>query len=121
MAGSGPVNGQRAEQEERMARTDVKSVDDYIAAQPAEVRPVLEQVRAAIRKAIPKAEEVISYQIPAYKLDGQTVIFFAGFKGHFSLYPIAGATIRERPSSSPMRSTTRARSAFPSADAFRSG
>ena len=78
-----------------MARPGFKSVDDYIAAQPEAVRPVLEQVRAAIRKAIPKAEEVISYQIPAYKLGGQTVIFFAGFKAHFSLYPIAGAAIRE--------------------------
>jgi uncharacterized protein YdhG (YjbR/CyaY superfamily) len=78
-----------------MARSDVKSVDDYIAAQPAEVRPVLEQVRAAIRKAIPKAEEVISYQIPAYRIDGRTAIFFAGFRAHFSLYPIAGAAVRE--------------------------
>src|SRR5262245_28718014 len=78
-----------------MARPGFKSVDDYIAAQPEAVRPVLEQVRAAIRKAVPKAEEVISYQIPAYKIDGRTVIFFAGFKAHFSLYPIAGASVGE--------------------------
>jgi uncharacterized protein YdhG (YjbR/CyaY superfamily) len=76
-----------------MARSGFKSVDDYIAAQPPEVRPVLEQVRAAIRKAIPRSEEVISYQIPAYRIDGQTAIFFAGFKEHFSLYPIAGAAV----------------------------
>jgi uncharacterized protein YdhG (YjbR/CyaY superfamily) len=77
-----------------MARSGFQSVDDYIAAQPEAVRLVLEQARAAIRKAIPKAEEVISYQIPAYRIDGQAVIYFAGFKAHFSLYPIAGAAVR---------------------------
>src|SRR5579859_3319304 len=51
-----------------MARTDFKSVDDYIAAQPEPVRRVLELVRSTVRKALPGAEEVISYQIPAYKL-----------------------------------------------------
>lgn len=53
-----------------MAKTDHKSVDDYIAAQPDAVRGLLEDVRGAIRKALPKAREVISYQIPAYKIDG---------------------------------------------------
>jgi len=44
-------------------------------------------VRAIIRKALPAVEEVISYQIPAYKIGGTLVIFFAGWKQHFSLYP----------------------------------
>ena len=51
-------------------------------------RPVLEQVRSAIRKALPEADEVISYQIPAYKVKGGAVIYFGGWKKHFSLYPI---------------------------------
>jgi uncharacterized protein YdhG (YjbR/CyaY superfamily) len=71
-----------------VARTDYKSVTEYIAAQPKEVRGVLRLVRSAIRKALPKAEEVISYQIPAYKLNGRNVIFFAGWKRHYSLYPV---------------------------------
>jgi hypothetical protein len=52
-----------------MAKTDYRSVDEYIAAQPEAVRGILQEVRGVIRKALPKAEEVISYQIPAYKID----------------------------------------------------
>jgi uncharacterized protein YdhG (YjbR/CyaY superfamily) len=70
-----------------MAKTGFKSVDDYLDSQPEAVRPTLERVRTTIRKAIPNAEEVISYQIPAYKLPGGTVLFFAGWKQHYSLYP----------------------------------
>jgi uncharacterized protein YdhG (YjbR/CyaY superfamily) len=75
-----------------MAKTDFKTVDDYLATQPPAAQAVLRQVRAAIRGAIPDAQEVISYQIPAYKVDGVTAIFFAGWKDHFSLYP-AGAEL----------------------------
>ena len=70
-----------------MAKTDFKSVDEYIAAQPEQSQAVLQRVRGTIRKALPGAEEVISYQIPAYKLRGDRVIYFAGWKQHFSLYP----------------------------------
>ena len=70
-----------------MAKTDFKSVDEYIAAQPEQVQSVLQRVRGTLRKALPAAEEVISYQIPAYKLHGDRVIYFAGWKQHFSLYP----------------------------------
>jgi uncharacterized protein YdhG (YjbR/CyaY superfamily) len=70
-----------------MAKTDFRSVDDYIATQPQAVQAVLQQVRSAIRKALPSAEEVISYQIPAYRLAGGTAIYFAGWKKHFSVYP----------------------------------
>ena len=70
-----------------MAKTGFKSVNAYIAAQPKDAQALLERVRDAIRKAVPGAEEVISYQIPAYKLHGETVLFFAGWKQHYSLYP----------------------------------
>jgi len=78
-----------------MAKTDFKSVDEYIAAQPEAARPVLQAVRRAIRAALPEATEVISYQIPAYKLPGGTAIYFAGWKEHYSLYPLGGAIIEE--------------------------
>ena len=68
-------------------KTDFKSVDDYIASQPKAVQEILERVRNAIREALPGAEEVISYKIPAYKLRGESVIYFAGWKQHYSLYP----------------------------------
>ena len=70
-----------------MARTEFKSVDEYIASQPEAVQDVLARVRSTIRKAMPGADEVISYQIPAYKLHGRTVLYFAGWKQHYSLYP----------------------------------
>jgi uncharacterized protein YdhG (YjbR/CyaY superfamily) len=69
-------------------KTRFASVDDYIASQPAAARDVLTRVRGVIAKTLPAAEEVISYQIPAFKLRGQTVIFFAGWKQHYSLYPL---------------------------------
>lgn len=70
-----------------MAKTDFKSVDEYIASQPKAAQDALKRVRSAIRKALPRAEEVISYQIPAYKLHGSRLLFFAGWKQHYSLYP----------------------------------
>jgi uncharacterized protein YdhG (YjbR/CyaY superfamily) len=70
-----------------MAKTDFKSVDEYIASQPETVQGVLERVRNTIRKALPGAEEVISYKIPTYKLDGNPVLYFAGCRQHYSLYP----------------------------------
>jgi uncharacterized protein YdhG (YjbR/CyaY superfamily) len=76
-----------------MARTDFRSVDEYIASQPATVQPLLERVRAAIRKALPGADEVISYQIPTYKLQGRAVIYFAGWKQHYSIYPVTARLV----------------------------
>ncbi len=70
-----------------MARTSFESVDEYIATQPHNVRAILQRVRRTIRKAVPGAVEVISYQIPAYKLRGRPVLYFAGWKAHYSLYP----------------------------------
>jgi uncharacterized protein YdhG (YjbR/CyaY superfamily) len=70
-----------------MANTDFKSVDEYIASQPQDVQRLLRNVRGIIRKAVPGADEVISYQIPAYKLNGHPVLYFAGWKKHYSLYP----------------------------------
>ena len=76
-----------------MAKTDFKSVDEYMAVQPDAVKGVLERVRSAIRKAVPGAEEVISYKIPAYKLHNGPVLYFAGWKKHYSLYPATGRVL----------------------------
>jgi uncharacterized protein YdhG (YjbR/CyaY superfamily) len=67
-----------------------KSVDEYIAAQPEVLRPKLEQVRAAIRKAVPEAVEGIGYRMPGYKLHGKPMLYFAGFKEHYSLFAASG-------------------------------
>ena len=73
-----------------MAKSSFKSVDDYIAAQPKNAQGVLQRVRSIIRKAVPGAEEMISYGIPAYKLHGAPVLFLAGWRQHYSLYPGTG-------------------------------
>ena len=76
-----------------MAKTDFQSVDDYLAAQPADVRPALERVRGTIRKALPDADEVISYQIPTYRLQGIAALYFAGWKEHYSIYPASALLV----------------------------
>jgi uncharacterized protein YdhG (YjbR/CyaY superfamily) len=76
-----------------VAKTDFKSVDEYIATLPGEVQGKLQRVRSTIRKALPEAEEGISYQIPVYKQHGGAVLYFAGWKEHFSLYPASGALV----------------------------
>jgi uncharacterized protein YdhG (YjbR/CyaY superfamily) len=70
-----------------MAATKIKfqTVDEYVSTFPAPVRETLEKIRHTIKKAAPDAEEVISYQMPAYKYHGM-LIYFAGFKQHYSLF-----------------------------------
>jgi uncharacterized protein YdhG (YjbR/CyaY superfamily) len=70
-----------------MAKTDFKSIDQYIASQPKAAQGVLKRLQSIIRKAVPGAEEAISYQIPAFKVGGRAVLYFAGWKEHYSLYP----------------------------------
>ena len=69
------------------------TVDDYLAAQPGAVQRVLARVRSTIRKALPRAEEVISYQIPAYRVDGRVAIYFAGWTHHYSIYPCTAGVV----------------------------
>jgi uncharacterized protein YdhG (YjbR/CyaY superfamily) len=75
-----------------MAKTDFKTVSEYIASKPRDLRAVLKLVRSAIRKAVPATREMIAYQIPLYKLNDVPVLYFAGWKEHYSLYP-AGDTL----------------------------
>jgi uncharacterized protein YdhG (YjbR/CyaY superfamily) len=70
-----------------MRKADLTNVDEYISAQPEAAQVVLQRVRNTLRRALPGTEEVISYQIPAYRLHGRIVLYFAGWKQHYSLYP----------------------------------
>lgn len=69
------------------------TVTEYLADQPPASRRVLRVVRKAIKTALPAAEECISYRIPAYKLKGKIVIYFAGWTTHYSLYPVTAAVL----------------------------
>lgn len=78
-----------------MAKLVFETVDDYLEKQPENVQATLARVRAILSKTIRGAEEVISYQIPAYKLEGRAVLYFAGWKDHYSIYPVTDALIEQ--------------------------
>ena len=61
------------------------TIDEYIAFQPENRRVTLEQLRQTIKLAAPDAEEVISYQMPAFKFHGM-LAYFAAHKNHYGLY-----------------------------------
>jgi uncharacterized protein YdhG (YjbR/CyaY superfamily) len=69
-----------------------KNIDDYIASFPKDLQIILEQMRTIIRKTAPKAEEVISYAMPAFKLNS-VLVYFAGYKNHIGFYPMPSAII----------------------------
>lgn len=62
-----------------------KNVDEYIAQFPPDVKAALESLRKTIKAAAPKAEELISYMMPAYKLNG-VLVYFAGYNNHIGFY-----------------------------------
>jgi uncharacterized protein YdhG (YjbR/CyaY superfamily) len=69
-----------------MTQAKPTTIDEYIATFPPDVQAILRKIRATIAKAIPKAQEKISYRIPAFALDGD-VIYFAAFKKHIGVFP----------------------------------
>ena len=93
------------------------TVDEYLADFPAPTRVVLKRVRRTLRKVLPGAEEVISYNIPAYRLNGRVVIYFAGWLEHFSLYPISrGLTAALERQLTPYKMSGKGTIRFPLAD-----
>lgn len=67
-------------------KTDIRNIDEYIALQNEDDKIVLEQFREIIKKAAPKAVEVISYGMPAFKQHG-VLVYFAASKNHYGFYP----------------------------------
>ncbi|MBI5933212.1 MAG: DUF1801 domain-containing protein [Chloroflexi bacterium] len=73
-------------------KTSFTTVDEYIASCPEETRGRLQEIRAAIRAAVPDAKEKISYQIACFELNGKNLVHFAGWKNHVSIYPTPEGT-----------------------------
>lgn len=69
-----------------MDKITFKTVDDYIASFPADVKSKLETIRKTVKKAAPKCEESIAYGMAAFKQDGY-LMYVAGYKNHIGLYP----------------------------------
>jgi uncharacterized protein YdhG (YjbR/CyaY superfamily) len=72
----------------RCVATTFATVDDYIASFPPAVREVLNDIRRTMQAVLPDAGETISYNIPTLTLDGRSLVYFAGWKRHVSVYPI---------------------------------
>ena len=70
-----------------MQNSTAKDIDDYIAGFPGEVQDMLQQIRAAIQKVVPDAQEDIKYAIPTFVLNGKNLVHFAAFKHHIGFYP----------------------------------
>lgn len=64
------------------------TIDEYIHTFPTDVQLILEKIRQTIHKAAPEAAETISYNMPAFDLNGRHLVFFAGWKHHISVYPL---------------------------------
>ena len=69
------------------------TVDAYMGALSEAMRPALAELRATIRSAAPEADEVIAYDMPAYRSNGKFVVSFSAFKKHISLFPASGAVL----------------------------
>jgi uncharacterized protein YdhG (YjbR/CyaY superfamily) len=78
---------------ERLERLKFKTIDEYIAVFPKDVQSVLQELRQVIRASAPEAEEAISYGMPAFKLHGRSLVFFAAWKSHVGFYPGGSSAI----------------------------
>jgi len=77
-----------AELEEHMTKSaKSKTIDEYLAPLSKEKRIALEKLRRAIKSAAPRAEECISYQIPAFRLGGRMLVAFGAAANHCAFYP----------------------------------
>jgi uncharacterized protein YdhG (YjbR/CyaY superfamily) len=70
-------------------------VDHYLEALDPPRRAALEELRRTILEVVPTAEQVISYKVPAFKLDGEIVAGFAAFKSHLSYLPFSGSVLSQ--------------------------
>lgn len=71
-----------------------RTIDEYLATVKGERRAALDHLRRTIRAVVPRAEECISYRIPAFRLDGKVIAGFLATAKGCSYYPFSGATLR---------------------------
>jgi uncharacterized protein YdhG (YjbR/CyaY superfamily) len=72
---------------------EATGVETYLAALPAESRAALEKLRRTIQSVAPEATETITYQMPTFKNHGRSLVSYAAFKDHCSLFPMSLAVI----------------------------
>jgi uncharacterized protein YdhG (YjbR/CyaY superfamily) len=72
-----------------------KTIDEYLVAVKPDQRTALAKLRQTIRAAAPKAEECISYGIPAFRLNRRSLVFFGAWANHCAFYPGSSATLKK--------------------------
>ena len=70
-----------------------KTIDDYLALLPDDKQVALENLRKTIRAVAPKAEECISYRLPAFRLNGRMLVAFGATANHCAFYPMSSSTV----------------------------
>jgi uncharacterized protein YdhG (YjbR/CyaY superfamily) len=73
--------------------TKPETIDEYLAALTDDKRAALEKLRKTIKAIVPKAEECISYGLPAFRLDGKPLVAFGAAANHCAFYPMSGSTV----------------------------
>jgi uncharacterized protein YdhG (YjbR/CyaY superfamily) len=79
----------------RSTKRSPKTIDEYLASVNANHRDALQKIREAIHAVAPNAEERISYGIPAFRLNGRSLVFFGAWANHCALYPGSSATLKK--------------------------
>jgi len=87
-------------------KSQFKTMDEYIAKFPRNVRDVLEELRQVIRESAPKAEETMSYGIPTFDLSGRHLVHFAAYKSHVGFYPTSSGIKAFKKELSPFKTST---------------
>ena len=77
------------------AKRKPSTIDHYVAGVNGDQRAVLEKIRKAIHAAAPNAEEFFSYGIPAFRLNGRSLVFFGAWANHCAFYPGSSATLKK--------------------------
>jgi len=73
--------------------SELKTIDEYLAAVSTDQRAALQELRRTIRAIVPKAQECISYGVAAFRLDGKVLVGFAAGANHCAFYPMSGTTV----------------------------
>src|SRR6266496_1439950 len=79
----------------RSTKRSPKTIDEYLASVNANHRDALKKIREAIHVVAPNAEECISYGIPAFRLNGRSLVFFGAWANHCAFYPGSSATLKK--------------------------